>query len=62
MNPHQHTQQRGSPGQRHFLYRNYSHPYWRRRHPCQAAEESLAQRRVATGATGSADISNRSST
>ncbi|MFJ2234969.1 DUF4383 domain-containing protein [Streptomyces sp. NPDC087859] len=34
----------------------HDNPYWRRRHPRQAAEESLARRRRAAAAIGSADI------
>ncbi|PWI13153.1 DUF4383 domain-containing protein [Streptomyces sp. Act143] len=34
----------------------HDNPYWRRRHPRQAAKESLARRRAAAGALGSADI------
>ncbi|MFI9831124.1 DUF4383 domain-containing protein [Streptomyces sp. NPDC051913] len=33
----------------------HDNPYWRRRHPRQAAEESLARRRRAAGAIGSAE-------
>ncbi|MFF1297482.1 MULTISPECIES: DUF4383 domain-containing protein [unclassified Streptomyces] len=34
----------------------HDNPYWRRRHPRQAAEESLARRRRAAAAIDSADI------